>query len=203
MSSEFTTLALLTYSLALVGIFAFPSVRQRVPRVAVALLVIVPWAAALFAGALTHDTYDVPPVLAIELHDPPRLDDPIIFDENGTQYVRADRYDALSDNEKYMAKQLPVFDDASRRRMLFETGMKSASYELPSCIVDDDGSLTKLQIREGKCRLYVTPNLKRSSPDITRELLRRIYKNWKCPDHQSTPELTIHDEIYDILTCPE
>lgn len=56
MSSEFTTLSLLTYSLALIGIFAFPIVRQRVPRVMVALLVIVPWAAALFAGALTQES---------------------------------------------------------------------------------------------------------------------------------------------------
>jgi hypothetical protein len=53
MSSEFTTLALLLYSLALVGVFALPTVRQRVPRIAVVLLVTVPWAAALFAGALT------------------------------------------------------------------------------------------------------------------------------------------------------
>ena len=121
MSSEFTTLALLTYSLALVGIFAFPSVRQRVPRVAVALLVIVPWAAALFAGALTNDdTYDVPPVLAIELHRPPRSEDPIIFDENGTQYVRADRYDALSDNEKYMADHLPRATVVGESRRLDE-----------------------------------------------------------------------------------
>jgi hypothetical protein len=121
MSSEFTTLALLTYSLALVGIFAFPSVRQRVPRVAVALLVIVPWAAALFAGALTHDdTYDVPPVLAIELHDPPRSEDPIIFDENGTEYVRVDRYDALSDNEKYMADYLPRATVVGESRRLDE-----------------------------------------------------------------------------------
>ena len=56
MSSEFTTLSLLIYSLALIGIFAFPIVRQRVPRAMVALLVIVPWAAALFAGALTQES---------------------------------------------------------------------------------------------------------------------------------------------------
>lgn len=60
MSSEFTTLSLLLYSLALVGVFAFPIVRQRVPRIAVAMLVAIPWAAALFAGALTPETSDGP-----------------------------------------------------------------------------------------------------------------------------------------------
>lgn len=53
MASEFVTLSLLVYTLALVGIFAFPQVRQRMTRVAVTLVVVVPWAAALFAGALT------------------------------------------------------------------------------------------------------------------------------------------------------
>lgn len=60
MTSEFTTLSLLVYSISLVGVFAFPTVRQRVPRLAVALLVTVPWAAALLAGALTPDNSSVP-----------------------------------------------------------------------------------------------------------------------------------------------
>jgi hypothetical protein len=60
MTSEFTTLSLLVYSISLVGVFAVPTVRQRVPRLAVALLVTVPWAAALLAGALTPDNSSVP-----------------------------------------------------------------------------------------------------------------------------------------------
>lgn len=203
MSSEFTTLALLTYSLALIGIFAFPSVRQRVPRVAVALLVIVPWAAALFAGALTNDnTYDVPPVLAIELHDPPRSEDPIIFDENGTEYVRADRYDTLTDDQKYMVNHLPVFD-TSYRRMLSTTTTATAGFgkDTPSCFWDL-GEGHRAGLRKGKCHLYLTPNLLKYS-GYTRESLRWLVRQMQCPD-LSKPELTIQDNVhYDIVTCPE
>ena len=63
MSTEFATLALLFYSFALVGVFAFPTVRQRVPRLAVVLLVVVPWATALFAGTL------VPTAASVSMRD--------------------------------------------------------------------------------------------------------------------------------------
>ena len=54
--SEAVTLSLLFYSLALVGVFASPTVRQRIPRAAITLLIVVPWGVSLLAGALSSST---------------------------------------------------------------------------------------------------------------------------------------------------
>lgn len=136
MSTEFTTLSLLSYSLALIGIFASPTVRQRVPRVAVALLVLVPWTAALFAGALTNDDgyFEARVPLSIEVHDPPRSDDPIVFDANGTEYLRAEMYFTLDENEKFAAGVLPR---ATVRGELYQEGSRRLQYDVDFAAVYD------------------------------------------------------------------
>ena len=52
MISEFTTLGLLAYSLLLLIALSSSFVRRSIPRVAIALLVLVPWSVSLLAGAL-------------------------------------------------------------------------------------------------------------------------------------------------------
>ena len=68
-------------------------------------IVAVPWVTALFAGALTHnqESIDLP---AVEVHYAPSLDDPIVFTDDGSQYVRADLYESLDADEKYFVKNL-------------------------------------------------------------------------------------------------
>ena len=53
MDSEFTTFALLVYSFALIGVFAFPKARARVNAV---VFLAIPWAAALLMGALASSS---------------------------------------------------------------------------------------------------------------------------------------------------
>lgn len=162
MSVEFATLALLSYSLALVGVFAFPTVRQRVPRLAVVLLVVVPWAAALFAGALTHtpteSAIDVP---ELEYHRPPLPEDPIRIDANNNQCLDPANLEALGKYKDAFEALIPLC--RSERRQLQSWEYQDWTFSAKPLTSTDclDSRITPMNAGE-YCTCNVAPPLPRS-----------------------------------------